>query len=248
MASAVICLATGRKFNFSKYIFDSMVRNLDSPSKFLMYPRFLQVIINTQVADLTSHNIKYTSPALTHKVFVNMRRVGKGFFGVETPLFASMLVQPHAVKEDEEVKVPTAPAPPSLITAPSLPLQDPTLTPHSSPSSPTQEQPTATSESSMSLFNNLMGTCSTLRMHLHGGEEIEAIDADEDITLVDVETQVDMDAELQGRIDQDASAATKDVSAVEPTVFDDEEVTMTMAQTLIKMKAEKAKLLNEQIA
>nr|GEX43660.1 hypothetical protein [Tanacetum cinerariifolium] len=37
MASIVICLATGTKFNFSKYIFDSMVRNVDSPSKFLMY-------------------------------------------------------------------------------------------------------------------------------------------------------------------------------------------------------------------
>nr|GFA92470.1 glutamic acid-rich protein-like [Tanacetum cinerariifolium] len=31
MASAIICLATCRKFNFSKYIFDSMVRNVDSP-------------------------------------------------------------------------------------------------------------------------------------------------------------------------------------------------------------------------
>nr|GEU29908.1 putative ribonuclease H-like domain-containing protein [Tanacetum cinerariifolium] len=31
MASVVICLATGRKFNFSKYIFNSMVRNVDSP-------------------------------------------------------------------------------------------------------------------------------------------------------------------------------------------------------------------------
>nr|GEX06951.1 hypothetical protein [Tanacetum cinerariifolium] len=75
MASAVICLATGRKFNFCKCIFDSMVRNVDSPSKFLMYPRFLQVIINSQVDDLTSHNTKYTSLALTQKVFANMRRV-----------------------------------------------------------------------------------------------------------------------------------------------------------------------------
>nr|GEV25501.1 hypothetical protein [Tanacetum cinerariifolium] len=56
------------------------------------------------------------------------------------------------------------------------------------------------------------------------GGEIEAINADKDITLVDVETQVDMDAELQGRIDQQyVSAATKDVNAAEPTVFDDEE-------------------------
>nr|GFA23433.1 hypothetical protein [Tanacetum cinerariifolium] len=80
------------------------------------------------------------------------------------------------------------------------------------------------------------------------GGRIEAIDADEDITLVDVETQVNMDAELQGRIDQDVSATTKDVSTAEPAVFDDEEVTMTMAQTLIKIKAEKAKLFDEQIS
>nr|GEW20814.1 hypothetical protein [Tanacetum cinerariifolium] len=59
---------------------------------------------------------------------------------------------------------------------------------------------------------------------------------------------VDMDTELQDRIDQDVSAATKDVSAAEPTMFDDEEVTMTMAQTLIKIKVEKAKLLDKQIA
>nr|GFD53723.1 hypothetical protein [Tanacetum cinerariifolium] len=50
-----------------------------------------------------------------------------------------------------------------------------------------------------------------------------------------------------GRIDDD-NAATKEVNAAEPTVFDDEEVTMTMAQTIIKMKAEKERLLDEQIA
>nr|GEV57052.1 hypothetical protein [Tanacetum cinerariifolium] len=45
-----------------------------------------------QVGDLSSHSTKYTSPALTQKVFANMRRVGKGFFGVETLLFEGMLV------------------------------------------------------------------------------------------------------------------------------------------------------------
>ncbi|GJR28490.1 putative ribonuclease H-like domain-containing protein [Tanacetum coccineum] len=39
MASAIICLATNQKFNFSKYIFESMVKNLDNTGKFLMYPR-----------------------------------------------------------------------------------------------------------------------------------------------------------------------------------------------------------------
>ncbi|GKC72688.1 uncharacterized mitochondrial protein-like protein [Tanacetum coccineum] len=42
MASAIICLATNQKFNFSKYIFESMVKNLENMSgKSLMYPREL---------------------------------------------------------------------------------------------------------------------------------------------------------------------------------------------------------------
>nr|GEU49911.1 hypothetical protein [Tanacetum cinerariifolium] len=57
-------------------------------------------------------------------------------------------------------------------------------------------------------------------------------------------------AELQGRLEEkdEVNAAIKEVNAAEPTVFDDEEVTMTMAQTFIKMKAKKARLLDEQMA
>nr|GEW29976.1 hypothetical protein [Tanacetum cinerariifolium] len=56
-------------------------------------------------SDLSTHTIKYTSPALTQKVFTNMRRVGKGFFGVETPLFEGMLVAQEVVVEgDDEVR------------------------------------------------------------------------------------------------------------------------------------------------
>nr|GEW39167.1 uncharacterized mitochondrial protein AtMg00810-like [Tanacetum cinerariifolium] len=67
---------SSRKFNFSKYIFDSLVRNVDSSSKFFMYPR-----------------------------------VGKGFSGVETPLFEGMLVVQENVVEgiaDEQVPDDTA--------------------------------------------------------------------------------------------------------------------------------------------
>nr|GEY95677.1 hypothetical protein [Tanacetum cinerariifolium] len=39
MASAIICLSTGREFNFSKYNFDSLVRSVDNSSKFYMHPR-----------------------------------------------------------------------------------------------------------------------------------------------------------------------------------------------------------------
>nr|GFC09426.1 hypothetical protein [Tanacetum cinerariifolium] len=75
--------------------------------------------------------------------------------------------------------------------------------------------------------------------------KIEAINVDEGITLVDVEKDeevVDIDVVPRESLNQE------DVSAVEPTVFDDEEVTMIIDQTLIKLKARKVKLLDEQIA
>nr|GEZ45375.1 hypothetical protein [Tanacetum cinerariifolium] len=105
MASPLICLSTGQRFNFSKYIFESLVRNVDSSSKFYMYPRFIQLIIQSNIADLSKHTNRYISPVLTQKVFANMRRVGKGFLGVETPLFENMLVA-RAVDAEEEVQVP----------------------------------------------------------------------------------------------------------------------------------------------
>nr|GEW35743.1 hypothetical protein [Tanacetum cinerariifolium] len=103
MASTVIYLLTGRKFNFSKYIFDSIVRNVDSSLKFYMYPRFLQLMIRAQVGDLSSHTTKYSSPSLTQKVFANMRRVGNGFSRVETPLFEGMLVSQQAAADVDDV-------------------------------------------------------------------------------------------------------------------------------------------------
>nr|GEV00901.1 putative ribonuclease H-like domain-containing protein [Tanacetum cinerariifolium] len=92
-----------QRFNFSKYIFESLVRNVDSSSKFYMYLRFIQLIIQTNIADLSKHTNRYISPVLTQKVFANMRRVGKGFLGVDTPLFENMLAV-RAVDAEEEVQ------------------------------------------------------------------------------------------------------------------------------------------------
>ncbi|GKB18411.1 hypothetical protein Tco_0852334 [Tanacetum coccineum] len=61
IASAVICLAKNKKFNFSKLIFDAVF------------------------------NDEYDTPSHTKKVFANMRRKGKDFSGTITPLFSSML-------------------------------------------------------------------------------------------------------------------------------------------------------------
>nr|GEW91824.1 hypothetical protein [Tanacetum cinerariifolium] len=75
-----------------------LVRNVDSSSKFYMYPRFIHLIIQNQLGDLSTHTIKDISLALTQKVFANMMRVGKGCSGVETHLFEGMLV----AREPEE--------------------------------------------------------------------------------------------------------------------------------------------------
>nr|GEY19646.1 hypothetical protein [Tanacetum cinerariifolium] len=183
MASAIICLATGRKFNFSKYIFDSLVRNVDSSSKLYIHPRFLQLMIAAQVGDLSSHTTKYTSPALTQKVFANMRSAGKGFSGVDTPLFEGMLVPQQAADDVDDVVVddiavdvvadvdtePTPPLPTPTTTPP--PQQEVTSTPPPLPhqfliakpsSPPPQQQPSHDATISIDLLNTLLETYTTL--------------------------------------------------------------------------------------
>ncbi|GJR08507.1 hypothetical protein Tco_0791159 [Tanacetum coccineum] len=44
IASALVGLATNQKFNFSKLIFDGMLRNLKDSKPFLMYPRLRQIL------------------------------------------------------------------------------------------------------------------------------------------------------------------------------------------------------------
>ncbi|GKB59722.1 hypothetical protein Tco_0915908 [Tanacetum coccineum] len=103
MASLIICLATNQKFNLSKYIFDAMVKHLDGGVKFLMYPRFLQVFINQQLGDMSTHKKIFVNPFHTKKVFANMKRAGKDFSGRITPLFDTMMVQvSEEVGEDSD--------------------------------------------------------------------------------------------------------------------------------------------------
>nr|GEV18196.1 hypothetical protein [Tanacetum cinerariifolium] len=143
MASTVISLSTGGKINFSKYIFDSLVRNVDSTTKFYMYPCFLQLLIRKQVGDLSTHTTTYASPTLTHKVFENMRRVGKGFSEVETPLFEGMLADQEIEEEgvedvttgDDALGDDTAAhgEVPTVTQEPSIPSSTPTIPPSQPP-------------------------------------------------------------------------------------------------------------------
>ncbi|GJX48874.1 hypothetical protein Tco_0275719 [Tanacetum coccineum] len=98
IATAVICLTSNQKYNFSKLIFDGMLRHLDAKKKFVMYPRFISIFLDKQLANVPVPLDHFPVNALTSKVFSFMVKKGKHFSGKVTPLFASMLVQPT---EDE---------------------------------------------------------------------------------------------------------------------------------------------------
>nr|GEV29543.1 uncharacterized mitochondrial protein AtMg00810-like [Tanacetum cinerariifolium] len=91
--------------------------------------------MGAQVGDLSSHTTKYSSPVLTQKAFANMKRVGKGFSRVETPLFEGMLVPQQADVDVDDVVADSVPIDdvvadvPVADAEPTPPSQPPTTTP-----------------------------------------------------------------------------------------------------------------------
>ncbi|GJX04594.1 putative ribonuclease H-like domain-containing protein [Tanacetum coccineum] len=109
-----------QKIYFSKLIFDGMMRHLDAKKKFVMYPRFISVFLDTQLKNvpifccLQTH---FPINALTSKVFSFMVKTGKHFSGNVTPLFDSMLVQPTKDEGDtleRQSEPQPIPSPPHL--------------------------------------------------------------------------------------------------------------------------------------
>ena len=93
MASGLICLAKNEeKFNFSKLIFDSVVKALgNSSNQHYLYPRFLQLLMDKQFTNKKVHAKVYPVHSHNKKVFSNMKRKGKDFPVIVKPLFQAML-------------------------------------------------------------------------------------------------------------------------------------------------------------
>ncbi|GJV77342.1 hypothetical protein Tco_1508926 [Tanacetum coccineum] len=136
IAAAIICLATNRKFNFSRMIFEHMVSNISSPHKFLMYPRFIQICLDMQRHQLQQHTRIYPVPSLSMKVFSNMKRSTKGFSGQEVALFPNMLDVTEPSTSPSRITSSPSPTP-----SPS-PEPTPAHTPSPTQPSPTQPSPT----------------------------------------------------------------------------------------------------------
>ncbi|GJU39018.1 hypothetical protein Tco_1191975 [Tanacetum coccineum] len=137
IATAVICLTSNQKYNFSKLIFDGMLRHLDAKNKFVMYPCFISIFLDKQLVNVPVPLDHFPVNALTSKVFSFMVKKGKHFSGKVTPLFAFMLVQSTedegATSERPSEPQPT-PSPPhpseANVEPPSDPSPRPLPTPH----------------------------------------------------------------------------------------------------------------------
>nr|GEX84328.1 hypothetical protein [Tanacetum cinerariifolium] len=182
-----------------------------------------------------------------------MRRIGKGFSRVDTPLFDGMLVPQQAqnvkdasedVNDDTEVSFePTPPSPTLAITPPppqqelipsppqtaSTPLPSPYQAQTAQPSSPPLQQPSQLddlSQSAMTFLNKLLETW---------GKGINELDADKDVTLVDVEEE--MDATVQGRLpESQAKVYHLDLEHAETVL----KVVTTVATTITAAQVPKA--------
>ncbi|GJV29172.1 hypothetical protein Tco_1385620 [Tanacetum coccineum] len=244
MASFIICLATNQKFNFSKYIFDYMVKNLEGRVKFLMYPRFVQVFQDKQVKGMTKHKEIYVTPSHTKKVFANMKREGKGFSGRVTPLFQTMMVQAPKELGEEPITYEAA-------NEKHVPI-------HSN-------DPLLSDEDRLKL-NELMELCTNLSQRVLDLENTKTSQAAEIATLKEKVKKLERrnksrtaglkrlrkeDASKQGRkiddvdvddeeeVEVEKVVSTIDVTTVSATTTTVDE--LTLAQTLIEIKVAKPK-------
>ncbi|GJZ24631.1 hypothetical protein Tco_0562090, partial [Tanacetum coccineum] len=239
IATAIICLATNRTFNFSKFIFDSMVKNLDNPHKFLMYPRFIQICLNKQIRLLQPHTRTYPTTVLTQKVFSDMKRVTRGYSGEDIPLFPSMITAPETFAsriisspslspQHTPVSAPSTSPPPITKTTPTA--EEPASMPHGSPLQSVQSL--GRDEGSLSLYEltvlctNLSNKVTSLEAELaqtkqtygtaltklikKGRSLIEELDLDAEISLV-----LPHDAEIQEKISDDTKVLLEEEKTAE---------------------------------
>nr|GEW86022.1 xylulose kinase-1 [Tanacetum cinerariifolium] len=150
-----------------------------------------------QLGDLSTHSTRYTSPALTQKVFVNIRRVGKGCSRVETPLFKGMLITAEPEEQgdaDEEMHVPpllqSIPSPAPLTPPPQQPQDIPPTSqaqsPPPQPQSPTPAQPKG-ADFPMSLLQEALDACAALTRRV---EHLEHDKVAQDLEIIKLKTRV----------------------------------------------------------
>ncbi|GKA90281.1 hypothetical protein Tco_0812151 [Tanacetum coccineum] len=111
MASIIICLATNKNFNFSKYIFVHVMKNLEGGVKFLMYPRSLEDMGEDSAAPTDSHSTPIiTQPSSSKPQKKKSKRKQRKDSGTTKPI-------PDEATNKEPISTPSCNPPQSAKTA-----------------------------------------------------------------------------------------------------------------------------------
>nr|GFA22674.1 synaptobrevin, longin-like domain protein [Tanacetum cinerariifolium] len=228
IAIALICLSTGRKYNFSNMIFNGMCHNVSSRTKFLMYPRFLQIILDTKTEDTTP----YPAPLITKKFFANMRH----YQGPDMPLVAYMLNQrePALVQaQPQEV----SPPPPSPVVEPH-PSPDPMPSPPRHPTAGVAEEP-LTLTSLLALFPTCLQRIATLEAKLKATKMLHKDTVNEE----EARQSQELDAllHLANAALHDPSASTTPSKPVNQEQSSEQEISPTTLDAVLTLSQSKAR-------
>nr|GEV42611.1 putative reverse transcriptase domain-containing protein [Tanacetum cinerariifolium] len=265
MASAIICMANNQKFNFSKYIHENMVKNLEAEVKFFMYPRFIQVFVNHQIGDMLHHEGIFVNPSLTKKVFANMRRVD-----------THILTQPSTSQTKKKHKPRRKQRKETEVSHDEIPTEKRVPTPSHDrlPSGEDRLQLNELMEIHTKLSDRVLSLEQTKTNQAAEIEKLEKrrriaeIDADEDLSLIN-ETAQDqgrmndqdlfgvhdlngdemfVDVTIAENVEQDAIIAEKEVTTIKDIKVTDAATTqqiskdkLTLTQTLMEIKEAKPK-------
>nr|GEV73729.1 uncharacterized mitochondrial protein AtMg00810-like [Tanacetum cinerariifolium] len=223
MASAIICLANNQKFNFSKYILENMVKNLEARVKFFMFPRFILVFMNHQIAPEEVGEIPTDSQNIP------------------------ILTQPSTAQPQKKHKLRRKQRKETKVSQDEPPTEKHIPTPsHDPPPSGEDRLPlNEWMEICTKIFDRVGLSARIVSSDEEGlvaqedpskQERIAEIDADKDLSLID-ETAQDQERMNDQDYIEDTAAATA-TATITPQISKDE---LTLAQTLIEIKTAKPK-------
>ncbi|GJY83411.1 hypothetical protein Tco_0496787 [Tanacetum coccineum] len=261
IALANICLAKNQKFNFSKYIFDNMVKNLEGGVKFLLHPR-------------EGKGFSRRVTPLFETMMVQAQEEGEGSEMPTVPQHTSTINQPSSSQPPKKQKPRKTKKQKTEVSQPNDPTQPMADETENMESEPIHSNDPLLSGEDRLKLNELLKLCTKLSERVLDLENTKTSQATEitklkervkklerrnksrtpglirlrKVTLVD-EAQGRIDDNLMfdtGVFDEQEVEVEKVVSTAEvttvsatPTTVDE----LTLAQTLIEIKAAKPKVV-----
>ncbi|GJS01575.1 putative ribonuclease H-like domain-containing protein [Tanacetum coccineum] len=248
IASLIICLATNQNFNLFKYIFDPMVKHLDGGIKFLMYPRFVQVFINQQLGNMSHHKKIFVNPFHTKKVFANMKRPDHPTDSTQVPILDQPSTSSKPKKKQPSKKTQRQEEEVS---------QDETEHEESIPTPSNDPQPSEKAKDAqakeIAALKKRVQKLERKKMSRPTGDHEDAskqgrsiTDIDNDVEDTDamvVEAKVNEKNEQSTKLDDSTTGEAVTTASVEDSVAPTTIEEITLAQTLIQIKAAKPKVV-----